>query len=116
MAAVRILIVAAAALAALAGTACTHGRPGMMGDSMAGGGLMKGDMMGGPCSGGAMGMMTAEDRQRHMREMQSAKTPEERQALMDKHHQQMVERAKERGMPVPDKMQHERCMGMGMRS
>ncbi|MCW5661633.1 MAG: hypothetical protein KIT60_28360 [Burkholderiaceae bacterium] len=120
--AVRILILAAAAVAALASTACTtpgrtDGRPGMMGGGMMGGGMMGGGMMGGGMMGGACadatGMMTAEERERHMREMRAAKTPEERRALMDKQHQQMVERAKERGQPMPDRMQHERCM-MGM--
>jgi hypothetical protein len=57
-------------------------------------------------------MMTPEERDQHRKDMQAAKTPEQCNAMMDKQHQQMAERAKQRGQTLPDKPRHEGCMGM----
>ena len=57
-------------------------------------------------------MMTPQEREQHRKEMQSAKTADECKAMMEKHHQQMAERAKERGMKMADKPGHDGCAGM----
>jgi hypothetical protein len=57
-------------------------------------------------------MMTPQEREQHRKEMQAAKTPEECSALMEKHHQQMVERAKERGVAMPGQPRRGECAGM----
>jgi hypothetical protein len=57
-------------------------------------------------------MMTPQEREQHQKDMQSAKTPEECKAMMDKHRQQMADRAKERGMPPPGNPGSNACAGM----
>jgi hypothetical protein len=95
----RILITAAA-VAALALSACSSDGMGSMG----GGGGM-GGMHGprvGPDTTPGWAMMTPEERDQHRKDMQAAKTPEQCNAMMDKQHQQMAERAKQRGQTLPN--------------
>lgn len=47
-------------------------------------------------------MMTPEERAEYRTKMRSMKTREEREAFRREHHQKMQERAKERGMQLPD--------------
>lgn len=46
-------------------------------------------------------MMTREERAAYRGKMRAAKTPEERATLRSEHHDQMVARAKERGVTLP---------------
>ena len=48
-------------------------------------------------------MMTPLEREEHRKQMQNAKTREECLALMDKHHEQMMGRAKEQGKRLADR-------------
>lgn len=54
-----------------------------------------------PCPRGWQ-MMTPEEIQQHWAQMQAAKTPAEREQIRQQHHAQMVERARERGVTLPD--------------
>lgn len=47
-------------------------------------------------------LMTEQERTEHRAEMRSAKTAEERDKIRAEHHKQMVERAKQRGLTLPD--------------
>lgn len=47
-------------------------------------------------------LMTREERIEHRNKMRSLKTPEEREAYRQEHHRLMQERAKERGVTLPD--------------
>lgn len=47
-------------------------------------------------------LMTQEELQEHRRMMQGFDTPEERQAYREEHHQRMLERARERGVTLPE--------------
>lgn len=57
-------------------------------------------------------LMTPEERIAHRRTMRSLKTAEEREAFRAEHHRLMQERAKERGVTLPDSPPP-RGMGMG---
>jgi hypothetical protein len=57
-------------------------------------------------------LMTRDERTEHRNKMRSLKTPEEREAYRAEHHRQMQERAKERGVTLPD-APPARGMGMG---
>ena len=59
-------------------------------------------------------MMTREERDEYRRQMRAAKTPEERAQLRKDHHDRMVERAKERGITLPDQPPANRPRGPGM--
>lgn len=48
-------------------------------------------------------LMTQEERMAHQQAMRNAKTPEERALIRERHHQKMRLRAKEKGVPFPDK-------------
>ena len=48
-------------------------------------------------------MMTPEERDTYREKMRSARSAEERQAIRDEHHAAMVDRAKERGVTLPDR-------------
>jgi hypothetical protein len=54
-------------------------------------------------------MMTPQERDEHRKQMQGATTRDECKALMDKHHQQMVERAKQQGKAVPGQPRRDAC-------
>lgn len=58
-------------------------------------------------------LMTPAERMEYRNRMRSLNTQEEREALRLEHHQRMQERAKERGLQLPD-MPPSRGMGMGM--
>ncbi len=47
-------------------------------------------------------LMTAEERAEHRAKIRSLKTKEERKTYMLEHHKMIVERAKERGVKVPE--------------
>lgn len=47
-------------------------------------------------------LMTQEEMQEHRRMMQSLDTPEARQEYREQHHQRMLERARERGVTLPE--------------
>lgn len=55
-------------------------------------------------------LMTPEERAQHRDAMRTAKTPEEREKIRKEHHEKMKQRAKERGVTLPD----EPPMGKGM--
>lgn len=47
-------------------------------------------------------LMTRKERQEFHAKMRAAKTPEEREKIRQEHHEQMQQRAKERGVTLPD--------------
>lgn len=47
-------------------------------------------------------LMTPDERTQYRNKMRSAKTAQEREQIRANHHQQMLERAKERGVTLPD--------------
>ena len=53
-------------------------------------------------------LMSAQERQQHQEKMRSFKTEQERERYRLEHHQQMLERAKQRGVTLPDSPPHER--------
>ena len=57
-------------------------------------------------------LMTQEELQEHRRMMQSLDTPEARQEYREQHHQRMLERARERGVTLPEEP-GERGKGLG---
>jgi hypothetical protein len=57
-------------------------------------------------------MMSPEERAEHRRQMESVRTRDECRKTMDDHHRRMVERAKERGMMMPDRPRHDACANM----
>ena len=57
-------------------------------------------------------MMNSTERDEHRGRMQSFKTYEECKAYMDQHHQQMTERAKERGRAMPMQPRRDACAGL----
>jgi hypothetical protein len=57
-------------------------------------------------------MMTPEERNQHRERMQSMKTFDECQAYRDQHHQQMAERAKQRGANPPARPRRDLCAGL----
>ncbi|HET7596636.1 MAG TPA: hypothetical protein VFK15_06870 [Burkholderiales bacterium] len=48
-------------------------------------------------------IMTPQERDQYREKMRDARSAEERQAVRDEHHAAMVERAKERGITLPDR-------------
>jgi len=58
-------------------------------------------------------LMTIDERNEYQAKMRAAKTAEERELLRTEHHQRMQERAKARGMTLPDEPPA-RGGGMGM--
>jgi len=57
-------------------------------------------------------LMTEQERAEHRAKMKSMKTKEERERYRMEHHQKMQERAKQRGVTLPDEPQ-QRGKGMG---
>ena len=57
-------------------------------------------------------MMTPAERQEHQTKMSSMTNYDECKAYMDQHHQQMAERAKEKGSTVPAKPRRDACAGL----
>lgn len=62
-------------------------------------------------------LMTEQEMAAHRARMSAAKSPEEREKIRQEHHQQMVERAKQRGITLPEQPMGPgpgRGMGPGM--
>ena len=57
-------------------------------------------------------MMTPEERQAHHDRMTGFKSYEECRAYVDQHHQNMVARAKERGIKAPAAPRRDMCAGL----
>ena len=83
----------------------------------------------GPCMGGGMGgggmsrcagadntygwaMMTPQEREAHQKRMFDLKSHGECRAYMDQHHQQMVDRARQRGSAMPGQPPRDMCEGL----
>ena len=58
-------------------------------------------------------LMTQQERNEHRLKMQSAKTAEERETVRSQHHQQMLERARQQGVTLPE-TPPDRGTGRGM--
>lgn len=58
-------------------------------------------------------IMTPEERAEHRNRMRSAKTLEEREQVRSEHHKLMVERARERGVTLPEEPPMRGGMGSG---
>jgi len=58
-------------------------------------------------------LMTQEERAEYQAKMRAAKTAEEREQIRNEHHERMKERAKERGVTLPDEPSDRGCGGMG---
>lgn len=54
-------------------------------------------------------MMTPQEREEHWAKLRSMTTPAECRAYMDQHHQQMLERAKQKGVGMPMRPRHDVC-------
>ncbi|MCW5664971.1 MAG: hypothetical protein KIT35_14125 [Piscinibacter sp.] len=116
------------AAAALAAATHSSAQPGPRGPGMAAsaasapgpgpgrmGGGMGGGMMGrrfGPDNTPGWAMMTPAERTAHRDRMWSFKTEGECRAYLEQHHQQMAERAKERGRSVPANPRRDPCAGL----
>ncbi len=68
-----------------------------------------GGMRMGPDNTSGWRMMSRAERNEHHKMMQSMKSHEECMAYMDKHHAQMMDRAKEKGMTMPAKPRQDGC-------
>lgn len=55
-----------------------------------------------PAQADARPLMTKQERAEHRAKMRAAKTPGEREKIRKAHHEKMKERAKERGVTLPD--------------
>lgn len=74
---------------------------------------MRGGPMAGPRMTPGWAMMSPEERNTHRDTLRGMKTYDECKSYLDKHHAQMVERAKERGRnPPPAAMRGEPCSGL----
>ena len=101
----RKIAIGAAAVLGLA-AAAVIAQPGQMGCAMGMHGPMAG-MQNGPMGGmgqGPMGgqqLLTPEERSAFQERMRNAKTPEERQKLVEANRTEMQKRAKEKGITLP---------------
>lgn len=59
-------------------------------------------------------MMTDQERMEYRNKMMNAKTEQEREQIRAEHHVQMQERAKERGITLPENPPADKGMGSGM--
>lgn len=60
-------------------------------------------------------LMTPQEREQHRAKMRSLKTEQEREQFRLQHHKEMQQRAKERGVTIPDEpMPRGKGMGQGM--
>lgn len=57
-------------------------------------------------------LMTPQEREEHQKRMSEMKSREECQAYVAKQHEQMMERAKEKGRKVPAKPRHDPCANL----
>jgi hypothetical protein len=58
-------------------------------------------------------LMTQQEREEHRLKMRSFRTEQEREAYRQEHHKRMQERAKEKGVTLPDEPMPRRGMGPG---
>lgn len=77
-----------------------------------GGGMQRGGPRWGENTTPGWSMMTDDERRQHREKMQSMKSHDECMAYRDQHHQQMMERAKAKGMNMPGKPRRDACAGM----
>jgi Spy/CpxP family protein refolding chaperone len=73
-------------------------------------GMGHGPMRMGPNNTSGWGMMNKAERNEHHSMMKSMKTQEECSAYMEKHHAQMMDRAKERKLAIPTKPRDDTCL------
>jgi len=111
----------AASLAAFAVTACAQPKgpsagasaPGMgMGGGMGGGGMGGMPRHAGADNTYGWAMMTPQEREAHQKKMMDMMSPGECKAYMDKHHQQMADRASQRGTAPPGQPPRDMCEGL----
>lgn len=57
-------------------------------------------------------MMTPSERQEHQQKLAGLKTYEECRAYMDQHHEDMMARARDKGLAVPAKPRRDACAGL----
>jgi len=103
----------AASLAVFALTVSAQPKPGAPGASDAGMG-MGGGMHGHAGADNTYGwsMMTPQEQDAYQKKMMGMKSHDECKAYTDKHHQQMADRAKQRGTPMPVEPKHGMCEGL----
>lgn len=97
-----------------AGPAPQASAPGAGGPRMGmgpGGGMRGGPRWGSDYTPG-WAMMTPAEREAHREQMRATKTYEECQALRDRHREQMLARAKERGINPPAQPRRDGCVGL----
>lgn len=96
------------------GASAPQGRMGMgpgPGASAPRGGMRQGPRFGADVTPG-WAMMTPEERAAHQKAMSEAKTYDDCAALRDQHHQQMVDRAKDKGQTLPAQRRRDVCAGL----
>jgi hypothetical protein len=71
-----------------------------------------GGMHMGPNNTSGWGLMTKEERMEHQDKMSAMQNHGECTAYIEQHHVMMVERAKEKGRPMPGKPKRDACAGM----
>ncbi|MCW5657238.1 MAG: hypothetical protein KIT60_06020 [Burkholderiaceae bacterium] len=100
------------------GASAPRGGPGMMGGPMGGRGGPAASAPRGPgMMGGRWGsqytpgwsMMTPQERTEHQEKMRSMTNRDECRAYMEQHHQQMMERAKDKGVNMPARPRRDAC-------
>jgi len=57
-------------------------------------------------------MMTPQERSEHQAKMRSMTNADECKAYMEQHHQQMVARAKDKGLKMPEQPRRDACAGL----
>jgi len=106
----------AACMAAIALAVSAQPKPGApasgpgMGPGMGMGGGMHGNASADNTYGWAM--MTPQERDAHQKKMMGMKSHGDCKAYMDKHHQQMADRAKQHGTALPGEPQRDMCEGL----
>jgi hypothetical protein len=101
----KLAVGIAASLGLGLGAAAVFAHPGQMGGAMgmhAQGGMQHGQMGGmGHGAVGGQQLLTPEERSAFQEKMRDAKTPEERQKLVEANRTEMQKRAKEKGITLP---------------
>ena len=89
-------------------------KPGPAASAACMGGGMGGGMH--PCASAdntyGWAMMTPQEREAHQKKMMGMKSHGDCKAYMDKHHQQMADRAKQHGTAMPGEPQRDMCEGL----
>lgn len=119
MKSIRAISALAALTAVLAATSMANAQPAPAAGPAASGptagmGPHRGGM--GPRSGSnytaGWGMMSTQERNEHRDKMRSFQTYDECKAYRDQHHEQMLARAKERGVAMPAQPRRDACAGL----